>query len=80
MLTEIIHALVLQTHAVQHPLRRLCHSWIVVTFTRFQGSALHDDAANLFQIYKVLKLKTIAKRTRGGHHGVLHLQRPYIYF
>ena len=80
MLTEIIHALILQAYAVQHTLWRLCHSRIVIALTRFQCSTLYYDTTNTFKIYKILELQTIAKRTRGSHHRVLHFQSPNIYF
>ena len=46
---EILHTLVLQTYAVEHALRRFSHTRIVVSLARLQGSALHDNTANLLQ-------------------------------
>ncbi len=78
MLTEVFHTLVLQSHAVQHTTGSLCHTRIVITLTRFQRRTFHDDATQTAKVYKVLKLKAIAKCTTGRHHWVLQCQRTYI--
>jgi hypothetical protein len=80
VLAEIVDTLILESHTVEHALRGLGHAWIVVALARLQRGALHNDATNLTEIYKVLKLKTIAKCSRGGHHRIFQLECAYIYF
>ena len=63
MLAEIINALILKPNAIQHTHGRLGHSRIVIAFTWLKCSAFHYDTANAIQRYKVLKFKTIAKRS-----------------
>ena len=80
MFTEVVNTLVLQTHTVQHTTGDLCHTRIVVTLTRLQRRTFYDNATQTSEVYKILKLNTIAKRTTGSHYWVLQTQRAYIYF
>ena len=79
MLTEIIHALVLKSHTVEHALGSLGHTGVVVALARLQRGAFHDDAANLTEVYEVGKFNAVAKRARGSHHGILQFQFSYLY-
>ena len=74
LLTEIVHTLVLQTHAVQHSTGRLRHPGVVITLAGLQRRTLHDNAANTVQRHQVGKLQTVAEGARGRHHGILQRQ------
>ena len=76
---EVINALVLKAHTVEHAHRRLSHARIVVALTWMQSGSLHDDTAQLVERHKILKLKSIAEGARGRHHGILQLQILYLY-
>ena len=77
MLAEIVDALVLKAHAVEHALGRLHHSRIVVTLARLQRSSLHDNTANLTQVHEIGKFHAIAESARSRHHGILQFQSSY---
>ena len=80
MLTEIVNALVLQPHAVQHTAGRLCHPWVIVALAWFERRALHNDASDTVERDQVGKLQTIAKGARSRHHRVLQPQFSYLNF
>ena len=61
MLTEVIDTLVLQSHAVEHPGRGLCHTGVVVALTGLQGRSFHDDATNPVKGHEIGKLQPIAE-------------------
>ena len=79
MLSKVVDTFVLQTHAVEHTRRGLGHAGIVVALTGVERGALHDDGSEAVERNEVLKLKPVAEGARGGHHGVLQLQAPYIH-
>ena len=79
MIAEIFHALVLESHAVQHTLRSLSHARIVITLTRLQGGSLYDDATDFLQWHEVCKFQTIAEGSRCRHHWILQFQLMYVY-
>ena len=79
MLAEIIYALILQAHTVEHSLWCLCHSGIVIALARLQRGALYNNAAYLVKRYKIGKLQSVTKSSRGCHHGILEFQMMYIY-
>ena len=78
MTAKIVDALVLQTYAVEHPHRCLCHPRIGVALTRMKGGTLDDDAAKLTQVDEIGKLQSIAEGAGGCHDRVL--QNHVIYF
>ena len=61
VLTEIVNALVLQSHTVEHSRCRLCHSRIVVALSRMQGGALHDNAAYLTKFHEISIFRTVSE-------------------
>ena len=79
MLTEVVHALVLQSDAVEHARGRLDHTRIVIALARLQGSTLNDYAANAVKRHKVGKLRPVAERSRCGHYRILQPQVLYPY-
>ena len=79
MLAEIVHALVLQAHAVEHSAGGFGHTRIVVALARMQRSAFHDDAADAVEGHEVGKFQSVAKRSRCGHHGIFQAQSFYFY-
>ena len=79
MLAEVVDALVLQAHAVEHAPAGLSHARIVVTLARLERSTLHDNASDFIQRHEILKLQPVAKRTRGCHHGILQPQVSYVH-
>ena len=75
MFTEIVHAFVLEPHAIEHPLCSLHHTGIVITLSGMQGGTFHNDASNTVEGHKISKLQPIAKGARGCHHRVFQCQR-----
>ena len=78
MSAEVIHALVLQPHAVEHPLRRFGHTGIGVALAWMQGGTLHDNASQLTEVNQVGVLEAVTKRAAGGHHGILERETAYM--
>lgn len=79
VLTEIVYALILQSHTIKHSLRCFDHTGIIVALSRRLCGSLYDDGAYLFQRHQVLELQAVTERSTGGHHGVGELQLIYSY-
>ena len=77
VLAEIVYTLVLQAHTIEHTLRGLSHTGIVVALARIECGALNDDATYAVERHEVGKLQSISECSRCGHHGILQFQTAY---
>ena len=79
MVAEVVHSLVLQSHAVEHSRRCLSHSGIVVSLTRLQSRAFYDDAAYLVEAHEVGVFQSVTECAGGCHHRILQPEPVYSY-
>ena len=79
MVYEIMHALVLQSHGIEHTHGRFGHTRIRVSFPMMERGTLHDDASDFLQVDEILELQSISECTRCGHDRVRHVQFTDVY-
>jgi len=56
--------------ALSIPIGVYAHAWVRITLTMMKGSPFYNDTTNLSEVYKILKLLSVSKGTRGGHNRV----------
>ena len=74
---EVLYALVLQAHAVEHAAWGFGHTGVVVALAGQEGGSLHYDATYGGEVHHVLEFYAVAEGATGRHYGVLHLKGPY---
>ncbi len=63
---EMLHALVLKPHSVQHTRGRFSHTGVGIAFARLKRRALDYKAAKTLQIEEISVFKSVAECTRRG--------------
>ena len=75
VLEEGFHAVILQTHGIEHTAGGFRHAGQRIAGTRLEGKPFHHDAAEMREIAVIGELDAVSERARGRQDGVLEDER-----